>query len=99
LAKDNVIQYYEGMPESNPVIKETSFDNGGIRNIILQKRKLVQKLKGTADDFVMIIKPSNESTFKNFVDIVDEVAINNVKHYYTTEFDKNDRPGLLQLSY
>jgi hypothetical protein len=51
---------------------------------------LVQKLKGTADDFILIIKPSPESTFKNFVDIVDEVAINDVKHYYTSETDDED---------
>lgn len=97
LAKDNVIKYYEGRPESNPLIKETSFGNDGIRNIILHKRKAIQKVKGSPDDFVMIIKPSNESTFQNFVDIVDEVAINNVKYYYITEIDKNDRNDLLQL--
>lgn len=90
LGKDNVVSYYEGMPESNPLVKETSFANDGIRNIILQKRKAVQELKGSANDFVMIIKPSNESTFENFVDIVDEVTINNVKHYYITEMDKNN---------
>lgn len=38
----------------------------------------------------MIIKPSDESTFQNFVDIIDEAAINNIKHYYTSEIDKND---------
>ena len=37
LAKDNVIKYYEGRPEFNPIKKETSFGNDGIRNIILQK--------------------------------------------------------------
>ena len=87
LAKDNMVKYYEGKDES-ALIKETSFDNDGIRNIILQKRKAVQKLKGSPDYFVMIIKPTDESTFQNFVDIVDEVAINNVKHSYITEMDK-----------
>jgi len=90
LAKDNMIQYYEGMPGSDSEIKQTSFGNDGIRKIILQKRKLVQKLKGTPDDLVMIIKPSGESTFQNFVDIVDEVAINDVKHYYISEIDGED---------
>ena len=88
LAKDNLIKYYEGKPESNPVVKETFFGNNGIRKIILEKRKAVQKLKGTPDDFVMIIQPTNESTFQNFVDIVDEVAINTIKHYYIAEADK-----------
>lgn len=97
LAKDNLIQYYEGMPESHPEMKETFFGNEGIRKIILQKRKSVQKLKGTPDDFVMIIKPSAESTFQNFVDIIDEVAINDVKHYYTSEIDEADKKDLLRL--
>ena len=44
LAKDNVVKYYEGMAENNPEIKETTFDNNGIRNIIVQKRKAVQQL-------------------------------------------------------
>ena len=90
LTKDNKVGYYEGFAGINNKIKETSFGKEGIRNIILQKRKLVNALKGTADDFVLIIKPGNESTFQNFVDIVDEVAINNVKHYYTSETDKED---------
>lgn len=96
LAKNNRLKYYEGMPKSNPVIKETFFGKDGIRNIILQKRKAVQIARGSSDDFVMIIKPSTESTFQNFVNIVDEVAINNVKHYYTSEVDKNDEKDLLK---
>ena len=91
LAKDNVVQYYEGMPKANAVMQETSFGNDGIRKIILQKRKAVQKVTGTTDDFVMIIKPTDASSFQNFIDIVDEVAINNVKHYYITEVDETDK--------
>ncbi len=37
LAKDNVIKYYEGMPDSTPAIKESFFGSEGIRKIILQK--------------------------------------------------------------
>ena len=96
LAKDNLIEYYEGMPVGNAVVKETTFGKDGIRNIILQKRKAVDKITGSADNFVMIIKPSAKSTFQNFVDIVDEVAINNVKHYYTSEIEENDRKELRQ---
>ncbi len=32
-------------------------------------------------DFVVIIKPSEDATYKNTVDILDEMAINNVKRY------------------
>jgi biopolymer transport protein ExbD len=91
LQENNVIQYYEGMPELNPVVKQTSFAAGGIRNILLQKKKLLQQLKGKPDDFVVIIKSADKSTFQNFVDIVDEVAINNIKHYYIDEITPVDR--------
>ncbi len=91
LQADNAIVYYEGMPESNPVIGNTSFSNNGIRNIILQKKRQVQHLKGTADDFVLIVKSADASTFQNFVDMADEVAINNIKHYYLDEMNAADR--------
>ena len=91
----NMIGYYEGMAESDPVIKQTSFAPGGIRNIILQKKKAVQKSSGH-DDFVLIIKASDGSSFQNFVDIVDEVAINNVKHYYLDEISITDKKLVLQ---
>lgn len=97
LAKDNLMKYYEGRIEFNPVIGETSFGNDGFRNIILQKGKAVKNVTGSADDFVMIIKLSDESTFQNFVNIVDEVAINNVKPYYTSGIDKNDLKNLHPL--
>ncbi|MEP7141389.1 MAG: biopolymer transporter ExbD [Ferruginibacter sp.] len=91
LQPGNTIQYYEGFPQSNTVVRQTSFAPEGIRNIILQKKKDVEKIKGKEDDFVLIIKPADGSTFQNFVDIVDEVAINNVKHYYMDEITAEDK--------
>lgn len=90
LTANNIIKYYEGFPGKENIIKETTFGKSGIKEIILQKRKKVQIQKGSSDDFVMIIKPGKESSFQNFVDIVDEVAINDVKHYYTSETDNSD---------
>jgi len=90
LQADNMIQYYEGMPESNSIVKQTSFSPDGIRNVIIQKKKEIEKVRGTSDDFVLIIKSADRSTFQNFVDIVDEVTINRVKHYYIDEVSDLD---------
>ena len=90
LRADNGIIYYEGLPTANTIAKHTAF-GPGIRDIILQKRKAVQKIRGTADDFVLIIKPADESSFENFVDALDETTINGVKHYYLSEMEEADR--------
>jgi biopolymer transport protein ExbD len=91
LDDNDKIFYYEGMPESNPVIKETSFTTGGIRKVLLQKLAAVKAAKGTADDMVLIIKSGESSDFKNFVDMADEVTINNIKHYFIDEMNGVDR--------
>jgi biopolymer transport protein ExbD len=91
LGKDNKIFYYEGMPENNPLIKETAFTTDGIRKVLLAKLAAVKNVKGTADDMVLIIKPEAESAFKNFVDIADEVTINNIKHYFIDEVNEADK--------
>ena len=91
LGKDNKIFYYEGMPENNPLVKETAFTTYGIRKILLAKLAAVKNAKGTADDMVLIIKPGAESAFKNFVDMADEVTINNIKHYFIDEINEADK--------
>ena len=96
LDKDDKIFYYEGMPENNPTVKETSFSTEGIRQVLLQKLAAVKKVKGSAEDMVLIIKPGEESAFKNFVDMADEVTINNVKHYFIDEISEADKKLLLK---
>jgi len=97
LGDNNRVFYYEGIPENNPVVKETSFTNDNIRKVLLQKLQAVKAAKGTADDMVLVIKPGQGSAFKNFVDMVDEVAINNIKHYFIDEMNATDKsllPGV-----
>jgi biopolymer transport protein ExbD len=96
LAKDDKIFYYEGMPENNPPVKETAFTTAGIRKVLLQKLADVKNSKGTAADMVLIIKPGAESAFKNFVDMADEVTINNIKHYFIDEVNEADKKLLIK---
>ena len=73
-AKDHVY-YYEGILDpAGANFKSASFKE--IRNVIINKKK------GTDEkDFVVVIKPGEESTYKNVIDILDEMAINVVKKY------------------
>ena len=94
LEKDNSIKYYEGIPGENTVLQQTAFNEEGIRSVLLKKRETVKRSRGSADDMVVIIKPTDESVYRNFVDILDEVAINGVKHYFIDEINEMDKKML-----
>ena len=83
--KDGVF-YYEGelLPDGSN-FKSSNFKE--IRDVIINKKKST-----SPDDFVVVIKPGPEATYKNTVDILDEMTINDVKRYamvdiFPTEID------------
>src|SRR5690606_12167797 len=89
LGKNNRVFYYEGLAQdpnasSDPeFFQATTFANkGGIRDVIIKKRDEVTQLrnaKGEPEDVVVIIKADDQATYKNFVDILDEMAINRIQ--------------------
>lgn len=75
LSKDNSIFYYEGqLATDGSNFKSTNFKE--VRDIIINKKKSTNP-----DDFMVVIKPAPESTYKNLVDMLDEMTINDVKSY------------------
>ena len=75
LAKDNNVYYYEGIlaPDGSN-FKSTNFKE--IRNVIINKKKTTDP-----KDFMVVIKPGPLATYKNTVDMLDEMQINDVKRY------------------
>lgn len=90
LEKNNRIKYYEGAAENNPPLRDMGYSPEELREVLMQKKTAVEKLRGT-DQFILIIKPTAESSFKNFVDITDEATICRVKRYYIDELKGMDR--------
>lgn len=79
LGKSNQVYYYFGqlMPETiSQDFKSTTFK--GIRQLILDKKNSTN-----IDDLMYIIKSDDSSTFKNSIDILDEMAISTIPagHY------------------
>jgi biopolymer transport protein ExbD len=72
LGKGNVIYYYYG---SDPTTMQTT-GYKDVRNIILKKKKSTP-----AADLFIIIKPDKDATYKNAVDILDEMDINDIGKY------------------
>ncbi len=77
------VQWYMGQftePLEAPV--QTTYGKSGIREKILEKVVSVPKKYGDPKKgLIIIIKPSKKSTYKNLIDILDEMAICRVKTY------------------
>lgn len=80
----NNVFYYEGelMPDGSN-FKPSNFKD--IRDVILNKKKNTKP-----EDFVVIIKPGPEATYKNTVDMLDEMAIGDVKRYALVDITPQD---------
>ena len=75
LGKDNNVFYYEGkLDPAGANFKSSNFKE--IRTVIIDKKRRTDE-----KDFVVILKPNEESTYRNVVDILDEMSINVVKRY------------------
>lgn len=96
-AGDNQIFYYEGSADNEPKIGITSFSVDGVRKLILEKKKMVLAFNDPKKELVIVIKPGDDSNYQNFVNILDEISINDVPHYFVARQDIKDKlllPGI-----
>lgn len=92
LGKNNEVFYYEAdwkKSLSDGKIKQTTLSySDGLGDIIRQKQKELDANPSRKEGRVglfLIIKPGSEATYKTFIDVLDEVMINNVKKYVITK--------------
>lgn len=70
--KNNQVYYYEGADPSQ--LKAANFRS--IRSMILDKKR-----RTDPNFFQVILKPTRDATYKNTVDMLDEMTIDDVHHY------------------
>ncbi len=83
LFKNNTIGYYLG--SNINAMQFTNYSPSGIRKEIQLVQKQIVHRFGNESQLYVVIKPTVSSTYKNVVDILDEMLINNVKRYIPTE--------------
>lgn len=83
MAKDNKLKWFMGLP-SNPITKPKAdvYGKEGLRKAILKYVQEVPQITGNKDKgLIVIIKPTPKSTYRNLVDVLDEMAICDVPTY------------------
>jgi len=89
LGKNDQVYYYFGeLTDASNQFKSSNFRE--IRQIILDKKKSTP-----IGDLMYIIKSDKEATFKNAIDILDEMAINDVPPGHYAEVDMSDTEAQL----
>jgi biopolymer transport protein ExbD len=98
LGRNNQIAYYEGMgndPSQPPQVKYTGFaSRNGIGDVIRAKRRQVINVFGK-NELMVLIKADDKANYKNVVDIMDEMLINDVGRYALVDITPAEQ-GYLQ---
>lgn len=85
LGKDNKLVRFVGLlakPVAGGIPKDFTYGKEGIRKELLdRKAKVLDYTKDPKKGMIVIIKPSKKCTYRNLVDILDEMAIVDVPTY------------------
>lgn len=82
------------LERNRPLVQEmTQLRNAKAKGEISEKEfnEKSAKIKGSDDGQIVIIKPTNDSSYKNLVDMLDEMQICSVGKYAIVEFNQDDQ--------
>ncbi len=90
IGKDNRVFYHQqdAAGLNDQTLMETTFDREGITKVIESAKAKAKN----QDLFTVIIKPTDDAVYKNFVDILDEMAITKNERYGVTDLKSYEIP-------
>jgi biopolymer transport protein ExbD len=98
LAGENKIYYYDGKWDnsfnSHQVLLTTYNLSSGLGKVIRDKQNQMANRK---NDLMLLIKPSDESSYNNLINTLDETTINGVKKYSLMDLSLEEKSFLRSL--
>ncbi|HVW94726.1 MAG TPA: biopolymer transporter ExbD [Mucilaginibacter sp.] len=81
LGSHNKLEWYMGLPgKSAPTVD--GYGPNGLRKALIDNQKQVAASHAAPDNtLIVLIKPSDKSTYENLVNVLDEMSITNVQSY------------------
>ncbi|MBX9784710.1 MAG: biopolymer transporter ExbD [Chitinophagaceae bacterium] len=86
MKENGVIDYYEGF-EEKPLKKGTVelYSKPSLRDHLMDKRKRIIRQLGNDSNYTVLIQPSTLTSYKEIVDVLDEMQITAIKKYVLLE--------------
>jgi biopolymer transport protein ExbD len=95
LGKDNKVMWYMGMPEKPRTVPQiVDFSKTGLRAALIAKSREV--METLHKPIYVILKPSNQSVYSNFVAALDEFNIASIQSYTVSDITARDVDMLKQ---
>jgi biopolymer transport protein ExbD len=88
IGANNKVYAYDGLDINN--IKDLGSDGRSIRAAIIQKKKEVSNKYGSDSEMIVLIKPTDKSTYANVVNALNEMLICDVKNYVLMDADASE---------
>lgn len=95
IGKDRKLKYYMGMfndPYQGVGPTDTAYGKSGVRNVILQKMANLRAAGHEGrDGIVVLIKATEDATYTDMIDILDEMAITGVEVYALQDITEEEK--------
>jgi len=81
LGSHNKLEWYIGLPgKTAPTVE--GYGSNDLRKTLIEHSKEIEASHAAPDNFmIVLIKPSDKSTYENLVAVLDEMSITNIKSY------------------
>jgi biopolymer transport protein ExbD len=86
MGSKNRVFFYQGVED--PRVAITDYSDGGLRKVLLDKKKEIRQTTGK--DMFVVIKATDDSNFKNVVDVLDEMSITGAPTYALADMTPAD---------
>ncbi|MFY7840196.1 MAG: ExbD/TolR family protein [Lacibacter sp.] len=79
---NGIVDYYEGF-ESHPIQKGTVtlYKQNSLRDHLINKRKRIIEQLRTDSNYTVLIAPGTEASYKEMIDVMDEMRILDIRKY------------------
>ncbi len=89
LAENNKLYFYRGIKDVK--IDSIDFSNpANLRPVLNDVKQKIKNKWGSDSAMFVTIRPMASCNYKNVVDALDEMSINNVRHFSIERFDERD---------
>jgi len=82
LSGEDKIYWFVGL--TAPQVNESDYTSTGIRKVMQEQNALIEKM-------IILIKPDENSTYENLVDILDELEITGMTRYALVDYTAEDK--------